>query len=83
MCFNEHDQEDGVPAGPAQEVTPDHKGMEPAAFLVKKECVWSNPSADIDELQVMYKTSKVCLLADLLSTLCDTDIADAATRHED
>lgn len=31
--LNEHDQEDGVPASPAQEGTPDHKGVEPAAVI--------------------------------------------------
>ena len=33
VSLNEHDQEDGVPAGPAQEGTPDHKGVEPAAVI--------------------------------------------------
>ena len=53
MSLNQHDEVDGVPASPAQEGTPDNKGVKPAAVLGEQEGILSNPGAHIDQLQAM------------------------------
>ena len=70
VCLNEHNEEDGVPAGPAQESTPDDERVEPAALLMQQECIWSYPGTYVDQLHIITHHCHYCLMCVFVLDTC-------------
>ena len=46
-----HNQEDGVPACPADKSAPNHKGVKPLACMPQQDGIGEHPRTHIDQLQ--------------------------------
>lgn len=49
--LNAHNQEDGVPAGPADKGAPDYKGVKPLACMPQQDSIGEHPCTHINQLQ--------------------------------